>query len=443
MKNNTMNTNDNYILHPSVFYRSINEKVVLYYTAKSMIYTFTGFAKEVFDFFSKGATAKDFFLHIEKEYEIDINDNEFKNGLIEFLETLFQSGVLVKVSKATDYSGSLENEISNEFVNSNRLYSATIELTYKCNEKCRHCYVSDEGGKELSTSQIKQILDELYDMGVITILFTGGEVFVRKDIFEILEYAYNKHFAVDIFTNGNLLDGNALLKLKAFWPKCIHFSVYSHISQKHDNVTQVKGSLDKTIAAIKMCRLLDIPAKIKMPVFSETVDDVEGVIELAKSLGTSISVSNDITPKKNGDTSPLDMRIISHDESVKVAGSIEDNIGNLFETEEKKTLNDRICSAGARMISINPYGKVFPCVNFPISIGDVTKQKLKDIWENSEELNWWRSLNIVSKRTECIDCIHLDYCRFCPGEAIMYTGNPILKYQDACYVTKCKYDYFN
>ena len=56
-----------------------------------MIYTFTGFAKEIFDYFSKDATVEDFFLHTEKEYEIDINDNEFKNGIIEFLETLLQS----------------------------------------------------------------------------------------------------------------------------------------------------------------------------------------------------------------------------------------------------------------------------------------------------------------------------------------------------------------
>ena len=73
-------------------------------------------------------------------------------------------------------------------------------------------------------------------MGVLAILFTGGEVFVRDDIFEILEYAYEKRFAVDIFTNGTLLDGDKIIKLKALWLKGIHFSVCAlcsaHTSRK-------------------------------------------------------------------------------------------------------------------------------------------------------------------------------------------------------------------
>ena len=426
-------------LHPGAFYRMINGKIIMYYTPQAMLYTFNESAGDILDCLKTGSTINDMLCSLGEKYQIQDTSHAAFQDVEEFVDALVNDGIVIARSRANDYSGVLENEVSDEYANSQRLYSATIELTYKCNEKCRHCYVSDEGGKELTTSQIKRVLDELYDIGVLTILFTGGEVFVRQDFFEILEYAYEKRFAVDIFTNGTLLDADRILRLKAFWPKGIHFSVYSHIAEKHDAVTQISGSYEKTIKAIKACRLVGIPVKIKMPVFTETVDDISGVISLAESLGTSISVSNDITPKKNGDITPLGMRVISSDEYGDVAHAIENKLGNLYIPEKRdRKLSNRICSAGARMISINPYGKVFPCVCFPISIGDVTKQSLRDIWINSKELNTWRQQNKMANRTDCIKCAHLEYCRFCPGEAIMYNGNPVLKYQDACYVTECK-----
>ena len=237
-----------YKIHPSVFYRKINDKVVLYCTSQNMIYTFSNSSEDIFDFFSTANSFDNFLIYLKDKYQIDENDI---GSIREFFKELIQNGIIIQNSKENNYSGILENEISDEFANSNRLYSATIELTYRCNEKCRHCYVYDEGGEEMSTNQIMKILDDLCDMEVATLLFTGGEVFARKDIFEILEYAYKKHFAMDIFTNGTLLDESKIIKLKKLWPKSIQFSIYSHILQKHDAVTQIKGSYEKTINAIK------------------------------------------------------------------------------------------------------------------------------------------------------------------------------------------------
>lgn len=338
----------------------------------------------------------------------------------------------------------LENEISDEFAERQKLFSATIELTYRCNERCRHCYIDERNGEELTTEQVKKVLDDLHDMGVLAVLFTGGEVFVRDDIFEILEYAYEKRFAVDIFTNGTLLDGDKIIKLKALWLKGIHFSIYSHIAEKHDAVTQVHGSFEKTINAIKACSLIGIPTKIKSPLFAETIDDAAGIIALARECGVSIAINNDITPKKNGDTAPLSMRILSSPDQVDIAGTIEEQLGNLYTapTSDKGVLN-RICGAGAKMISIDPFGKVFPCGCFPLCIGDVTEQSIVDIWEHSEQLDYWRKRNRASCRTECQGCEYFNYCKFCPGEAMMYTGNCTSKYQDACFVAEHKAKSFN
>lgn len=433
-----------YILHPSVFYSCVNEKVALYFTANAMMYTFNLFSKVIFDFFHHESTIQELFDYLEREYQFDTADGNLVEGLEDFLKEIIQNRIIVQPGKANEYLGILENDVSDEFADNRKLFSAMIELTYRCNEKCRHCYVYDEKGKELTTEQIKNILDGLSNMGVLAVLFTGGEVFIRNDIFEILEYAYEKRFAVDIFTNGTLLDGDKIIKLKSLWLKGIHFSVYSHIPEKHDAITQAQGSFDKTMYALKSCSLIGIPTKIKTPIFIETVDDLDGIIALAREAGASISISKDITPKKNGDIAPLSMRVMESLDHSNISKSIEEQLGNLYrELSHEKNSSSRICSAGAKMISINPYGKVFPCGCFPLCIGDVTEQSIEDIWNNSKQLDEWRQKNLISNRSDCITCPNIKYCRYCPGEAMMYTGNCTSKYSDACYVTEHKVNLFS
>lgn len=439
-----MNKDIAYTLHPSVFYSSVNDKVVLYYTAKTMLYTFNSFSMVILNYFRNEKTIQSLFEYLEKEYKFDFENQDLAEGVENFLNVLIENRIIIQLGKASEYPGTLENDVSDEFADCEKLFSATIELTYRCNEHCRHCYVYDEGGKELTTEQVKKVLDDLHRMGVLAILFTGGEVFARTDIFEILEYAYEKRFAVDIFTNGALLDGDKILRLKALWLKGIHFSIYSHIPKKHDVITQVQGSFEKTLAAIKACSLIGIPTKIKAPIFAETISDVDGIISLAREVGASISISKDITPKKNGDTSPLNMRVLNNPEHNDISGSIEDQLGNLYkEPHCEKRAPRRMCSAGAKMVSINPYGKVFPCGCFPLCIGDITKQSIEEIWHNSKELNDWRRENLASNRLDCVSCSHFNYCRFCPGEAMMYTGTCTSKYQDACHVAEEKAKLFS
>ena len=428
-----MKTDKNYRVSPYVFYRDIGDKAVLYNTSEGTIYTFNSTAGMILDFLAENSSYDELICFLADQV-FDAQQEEIEESIGAFVDELAEEGILQCItSEADGGSLDLENKAAEEFVRNKRLYSATIELTYRCNESCRHCYVSDPGGKELDKAQVMRVLDELREMGVMTVTFTGGEIFVRKDIFEILEHAYQKGLVIELFTNGTLLDSDKILRLKAIWPRNISFSVYSHIDERHDGITKVPGSLQRTLKAIEKCRLVGIPVKIKMPVFEETKDDIEGVIELARKLGAAVGIGDDIIPKKDGDTSPLKMRV-SRETHIAVSAVIGENLGN--PDSSKNDPEGRICGAGVKMISINPYGKVFPCVSFPLCIGDVTEQSLKDIWENSPELNQWRLLNHSRNRKECLNCSSFEKCGFCPGEAYMYTGIAVRKYDDACFLAK-------
>lgn len=426
-------SSEKYRLHPSVFFRKYGSNVVLYQTQMQKVYSFNESSEDVLNCFHEWNSIENALANLKSIYCVE-DIEEFETDIIDFIGELSEKGILELAFTQIEKSDDLEAEVAANTAATKRLCSATFELTYRCNEKCRHCYVAASDKTELTTEKVLSVLDELADYNVLNIVFTGGELFTRKDIWDILEYAYKKRFVIDIFTNGSLLTADDVLRLKAIWPRSVHFSVYSHIPQKHDAITQIKGSFEKTIRTLKRCKLIGIPVNIKTPIFNETIDDVEGITELAHSLGATIELGDNITPKKNGDTAPLSMKIIDE----KSAQDVRRTIHSLISSETGEFLErdkSRICGAGDRAVSINPYGEVFPCNLLQLKIGDLTKQSVKDIWEHSEQLNWWRENNLRVRKKGCEECEYAERCIFCPGEAMMRSGDPLRKYDAACTAT--------
>src|SRR6202453_3143965 len=84
-------------------------------------------------------------------------------------------------------------------------FSAQLDLTYRCNERCVHCYLDHDDHGEMTTAEIKSLLDQLADAGVFYLTISGGEILMRRDFFEILEYARKRTFSVKLKTNGILI----------------------------------------------------------------------------------------------------------------------------------------------------------------------------------------------------------------------------------------------
>ena len=80
--------------------------------------------------------------------------------------------------------------------------SVHLDLTYRCNEHCIHCYLDQEDHGEMNTAEIKGVLDQLAAAGVFFLVFSGGEIFLRTDLFELIEHARSLMFCVKLKTNG-------------------------------------------------------------------------------------------------------------------------------------------------------------------------------------------------------------------------------------------------
>ena len=420
-----------------VFFRKYGDSTVVYKTGAKRVFVMNAVCFSILSYFCKYHTFEECIYYLADNYNVEISD-DFTSGILSFLGELESNGIISKEYRLHEEEDRLEETIIHgDIIPPQTLQRVMFELTYRCNERCRHCYcVGCELHTELTTKQWKDIMDELSAMNVFELTFTGGDIFVRKDAFELLEYAFSKNFLINIFTNGNNLKEEDFYRLQRIHPKSISFSLYNYIAEKHDDFTQVVGSFEKTVSAAKKCVALGIPVNIKSSIVEENFLDVEGILALVQSLGATAQMSMAISPTNDKSMKPTDLRLAEKEKYFKVVKIISDYMEhhNSGQSDGRNASTNRICWAGENSISINPYGDVFPCNALLIPCGNIKDQSVQDIWENSEQLKQIRgyTMNMVKG---CGDCEHRKNCAFCMGSAFSETGDPLTKYSEACNIT--------
>ena len=149
--------------------------------------------------------------------------------------------------------------------------SVQVDLTYRCNERCVHCYLDHDDHGEMTTAEIKHLLEEMAEAGVFILTLSGGEILLRKDFFEILEYARRKLlFCVKLKTNAILIREREAARIRDLGVESIQISIYSHRPEVHDAITLVPGSLKRSVDAIRFLKAQGLESRHR-----ERVDDPE------------------------------------------------------------------------------------------------------------------------------------------------------------------------
>lgn len=315
------------------------------------------------------------------------------------------------------------NEILKRTKQQHRLLSVHWELTYRCNERCTHCYldVMAPGAKvpgELDTEEAKHVVDQLAELGGLTITFSGGEIFVRKDVFEIAAYARKKGFAVRFFTNGILIKPEVADKIAAVKPVVVELSVYGADAETHDGITQVPGSYDLTMRAVRLLLERNIRCIIKTPLMRENIDQVERMQQQAEEMGVSFQYDLTIIPKHTGDLSPLKHRP-SDDQ---LLGFLRNRISPETWTLYDQSGDFRFCGIGMNSLTVSPYGEIYTCVGARVSAGNVRHDGLKTIWKESKVWEETSALTIANLPV-CSTCELRQYCVRCHGTAAFEDGD--------------------
>jgi radical SAM protein with 4Fe4S-binding SPASM domain len=300
--------------------------------------------------------------------------------------------------------------------------SVHLDVTYRCNERCVHCYLDHEDHGEMTTIEIKDLLDQLANAGVFFLTLSGGEILLRKDFFEILAYARELTFCVKLKSNAIMIGEGEAQHIRSLGVESVQVSIYSHRPEVHDAITKVKGSLKRSLHAIRFLRSYGLKVIIANVLMVQNRQDYPGVRALAAEIGVDCTLDPTITPKMDGDRSVLNLNV---DRSA-LAQVFRDQsfVGNAAEfcaTSPKPDgaeLESLPCSAGHTSCYISPYGDVYPCVQFPLPSGNIRSRRFIDIWQNSTQLNEVRSIRLLDLPS-CSKCVHGSSCTRCPGLAYM------------------------
>lgn len=302
--------------------------------------------------------------------------------------------------------------------------SVQLDVTYRCNERCVHCYLDHEDHGEMTTAEILDLLTQMADAGVFFLVLSGGEIFMRKDFMQILAHARKLMFSVRLKTNAVMIREARARRIAELGVESVQISLYSHRAETHDEITRLKGSFKRTIEGAKYLRAHGVKVSFANVLMKQNANDYPQVQALSDALGVGYSIDATITPMMDGDRSILGLNVeagvleeVFHDASL--VGNTEEFCappsGPLPESDAMDTLP---CSAGHTAAYVSPYGDVFPCVQFPLPSGNVRKSRFADIWRDSPQLKEVRAITMADLQG-CSSCAHGSSCSRCPGLAYM------------------------
>ncbi len=322
----------------------------------------------------------------------------------------------------------------------------SIEVTRRCPLECQHCYNNlpmgdqDARSREMTTEEHFKMLDELVEMGCFWLLYTGGEIFARKDFLEIYTYAKKKGFLITLFTNGTLINERIADYLVEFPPFAIEITLYGRTRETYEALTMIPGSYDRCIRGIRLLKERGLPLKLKTVATSINKHEVTAMRQFAEEeLGVEFKFDGQINPRIDCSQSPLAVRLAPEDvvaldmhapkgvdEYRRLAKRDLESVPHLSKADTVY-----FCGGGMNSFAINAYGEMGICV--------ISQQDTFRIQEVGLSRVWEEALLDLRKRkrtqvTKCIECRIQSLCGMCPANGEMENGDKESPVEFLCHV---------
>jgi mycofactocin biosynthetic radical S-adenosylmethionine protein MftC len=309
----------------------------------------------------------------------------------------------------------------------------TWELTYACNLACVHCLSSSgrRDPRELTTAECRAVIDELEGMQVFYVNIGGGEPTVRKDFWELVEYATAHHVGVKFSTNGSRIDAERAAWLRASDYVDVQISLDGATAEINDAVRGV-GSYAMAIEAME--RLADAGFagfKVSVVVTRHNVVQLDAFKAIADRYGAQLRLTR-LRPSGRG----ADV----WDELHPTAAQQRTLYDWLLERGEEVLTGDsffhlaaygeplpglNLCGAGRVVCLIDPVGDVYACpfaIHEAFLAGNIRDAGFAKVWRESE---LFQDLRRPQTGGACLSCSHFDSCRGGCMAAKFFTGLPL------------------
>lgn len=327
-------------------------------------------------------------------------------------------------------------------------YIVSWNLTKRCNLLCPHCYIEalNVPAPELTEDEAKFVIDELsYLNSRLMLVLSGGEPMLRKDIFDIVDYASQSGFITVLGSNGTLLTRENLKLLKGAGLKGMGVSIDSTKPASHDSFRGLEGAWELSISALRSARNMGLETQLDVTLTDKNWLEIDEVIELGVDVGakavnffflicTGRAMRTDISTKNYDAAIRYIARKSSGERRLMVRARCAPHIYRiLYEDGHPIPEGTRGCLAGRAYMRIDPEGNVTPCPYMPLTVGNIKEKSLTSIWEDSPVL---QQLRQDPYKGRCGQCEFGAICGGCRARALMHSNDlmdedPLCAYEPA------------
>ncbi len=323
--------------------------------------------------------------------------------------------------------------------------SGSIDLTERCNLNCVHCYINQPvtckacREKELSTDQVKSILEKITEAGCLFLVLTGGEPLLRPDFSEIYIHAKRLGLLVTLFTNATLLTPKIADLLAAYRPHMVEITMYGATEKTYEAVTRVPGSFKRFMHGLDLLRERKIRFALKSIVVTLNKHELPEMRAIAESFGTEFRYDGSIYPRLDGDQTPFLYRL-SVDDMLEMDQEYpkraEEWLVKAAEFKGQLIRSEYVynCGAGLRNFHINHEGKLSICTMVRTPLNNLKSMDFYEAWNNLGELRRKKR----QLHTICETCTVGALCGQCPAWSLLVHGDDETPVEFVCQLGKMR-----
>jgi radical SAM protein with 4Fe4S-binding SPASM domain len=304
----------------------------------------------------------------------------------------------------------------------------SFELTSRCNLSCRMCFVRHAAGdktqkaKELPASAWLELARQAAAQGMVFLLLTGGEIFLRRDFFEIYEPLTRLGLVLSLFTNGTLITNDVAARLAQAPPNRTEITLYGATAATYEAITGVPGSYAACCAGIEALLNHGVLLGLKTTLTRQNVGELEAMRQMAHNWGAPFSASWLLAKRPDQTPSEAEDCRLSVADCIRLEATDQASAHEWTEVAlRERPTSDRTnfsCHAGKAAFNINPAGEMNVCLILSEPGARPLETGFAEAWKEVQRY----ADAAPPAAAECRDCDALAYCGRCPAWSLMETG---------------------
>lgn len=413
--------------------RRLGKSLCLYNLKRREAWVCTGSSLQIWQRLCQGDTAADIGKLFNARYGVPAE--KVQGDVTNFIEHLWKRQIVdvpgweyvsdeARALSVTEEPHNRSSRMYEVALEAEVLAKCIFDLLVPCNLRCRHCYLDFSVTDIMPFKDVCNYLDQLAAHGCPELVFTGGEIFLRKDLLDIIAYAENKGFSIILLTNGNFITREKAKQLSKYYMETIQISMYGTNAELHEAVTKKEGTFEKSVNAARYLKEYGVPVHFLYFIQQHNFEDAFRFPDFADEIGATFAFETKLVPNRDGSQD-----LLRHGVSLKQQAELYS--AGLVSHETKF-----VCTAAVSKARITANADVYPCelIN-TVSLGNLKTQSLAEIWD-SQRRTKMRSDILNYKPNRCGSCTHTSSCEPCAAmRGFNQDGHMEAPVSEACLLT--------